>query len=73
MLVLCRKVGETIVVPALNLRLIVVSVEGKKVRLGVTAPATVAVHREEVWDRISHQRPSRGPKDERGGRPNAGT
>jgi carbon storage regulator len=52
MLVLSRKLGEEIVVPALQLRFKVLSVEGKTVRLGVTAPADVAVHRQEVWDRI---------------------
>jgi carbon storage regulator len=54
MLVLTRKLGEEIVVPVLHLRFKVLSVEGKTVRLGVTAPAEVAVHRREVWDRI-HQ------------------
>ena len=52
MLVLSRKLGEEIVVPDLHLRFKVLSVEGKTVRLGVTAPAKVAVHRQEVWDRI---------------------
>ena len=52
MLVLSRKLGEAIVVPDLELRFKVLSVEGKTVRLGVTAPAEVAVHRREVWDRI---------------------
>jgi carbon storage regulator len=52
MLVLSRKVGEEIVVPALDLCLTVLSVEGKTVRLGITAPANVAVHRQEVWVRV---------------------
>jgi carbon storage regulator len=58
MLVLSRKLGEAIVVPALDLRLTVLSIDGKTVRLGVTAPAEVAVHRQEVWDRI-HRRAAR--------------
>jgi carbon storage regulator len=59
MLVLSRKLGEEIVVPALQLRLTVLAVEGNTVRLGVTAPAEVAVHRQEVWDRI--RRPAKRP------------
>lgn len=52
MLVLSRKVGESIVLPACGAIVTVVRVTGKKVRLGVTAPAEVTVHREETWDRI---------------------
>lgn len=52
MLVLSRKIGEQIVVPTLNLVVTVVSVEGNKVRLGVSAPDHIAVHREEIWQRI---------------------
>jgi carbon storage regulator len=52
MLVLSRKLGDQIVVPSLHLTLTVLSVEGKTVRLGVSAPPEVAVHRQEVWDRI---------------------
>ena len=50
MLVLSRRVGEEIVIAG-NVRVTVVSVEGGKVRLGVTAPASVPVHRKEVLDR----------------------
>jgi carbon storage regulator len=35
--------------PGLDTAVTVVAVKGKKVRLGVSAPADVAVHREEVW------------------------
>jgi carbon storage regulator len=35
--------------PGLDTRVTVVAVKGKKVRLGVSAPADVAVHRKEVW------------------------
>jgi carbon storage regulator len=52
MLVLSRRAGEEIVIAG-NIRVTVVSVEGGKVRLGVSAPATVAVHRKEVHDRLA--------------------
>ena len=62
MLVLSRKLGEEIVVPDLHLRFKVLSVDGKTVRLGVTAPAKVAVHRQEVWDRIRRPMAKPSPK-----------
>jgi carbon storage regulator len=52
MLVLSRRIGEQIVVPDVDVVFTVVSVHGGQVRLGVSAPAEVAVYREEVWHRI---------------------
>jgi carbon storage regulator len=48
MLVLSRKVGEKIVIPGLDAEIAVVAIKGKAVRLGITAPAEVAVRRQEV-------------------------
>lgn len=47
MLVLSRRVGEAIVVGG-NIRILVLSVTGSSVRIGVKAPRAVTVHREEV-------------------------
>jgi carbon storage regulator len=47
MLVLSRRVGEAIVVGG-NIRILVLSVTGSSVRIGVQAPRSVTVHREEV-------------------------
>jgi carbon storage regulator len=52
MLVLTRRVGESIVLPDSSVTVTVVSVHGDKVRLGFAAPASVAIHREEVWRRL---------------------
>ena len=52
MLVLTRREGEEIVIAG-NIRVTVVSLEGGKVRLGVSAPASVPVHRKEVHDRLA--------------------
>jgi carbon storage regulator len=52
MLVLSRRIGERIVVPDCALTVTVLEVRGDTVRLGVSAPAEVAVHREEVWRRV---------------------
>jgi carbon storage regulator len=59
MLVLSRKVGEKVVVPEYGLTLTVLAVQGRRVRLGISAPADAAVHREEVWRR--QQAPAEGP------------
>jgi carbon storage regulator CsrA len=58
MLVLSRREGEQIVVPASRLTVTVLGIEGKRVRLGVSAPRGVAVHRKEVLDHnaTSHAR-----------------
>jgi carbon storage regulator len=52
MLVLTRKPGEALVVPGCNITITVVSVRGSRVRLGVVAPPEVAVHREELWNKL---------------------
>jgi carbon storage regulator CsrA len=51
MLVLTRKAGEKIVVPQCQLTLTVLEITGARVRLGVSAPSTVGVYREEIQNR----------------------
>jgi carbon storage regulator len=52
MLVLSRKKDESIVIPELSIKIMVIKVRGDKVRLGIEAPKSTKVHREEVWDAI---------------------
>ena len=52
MLVLSRKIGERIVLPGCGVTVTVLASRGGQVRLGISAPAGVAVQREEV-----HRRP----------------
>lgn len=52
MLVLTRKVGEKIVIDH-NITVTITSIDGNKVRIGVTAPPDVSINREEVHRRIS--------------------
>jgi len=67
MLVLSRKPGERIVVPNCGLTLTVVSVQGKTVRLGIAAPDSVEVYREEVGPRSALDPPPASPaREERG-------
>jgi carbon storage regulator CsrA len=48
MLVLSRKVGEKIVIPGLATEIALVAIKGKSVRLGISAPADVAVRRVQI-------------------------
>jgi carbon storage regulator len=68
MLVLTRKVGESIVIPAQGLIITVVGVAGTRIRIGIAGPPEVAVHREEVWRRLQ----SFGAEEPPGGVPLAG-
>lgn len=54
MLVLSRQRDETIIIGD-NIEITVVDVRGEKVRLGITAPRAVQVHRKEVYDSIRHE------------------
>lgn len=51
MLILTRRIGETVVIGN-DVDITVLGVRGNQVRLGVTAPREVSVHREEIYDRI---------------------
>ena len=58
MLVLSRKVGEQIVIAG-DICVTVVAVQGNRVRLGITAPATTRVDRSEVHERLQEFGPPR--------------
>jgi carbon storage regulator len=51
MLVLSRKLGEEIVINE-NITITVMRISRDSVRIGITAPPTVPVHRQEVWEAI---------------------
>lgn len=54
MLVLSRQRDETIMIGD-EIELTVVDIRGDKVRLGIKAPAHVAVHRKEIYDAIKRE------------------
>lgn len=58
MLILSRRIGETIKIGH-QIDVIVIEVKGNQVRLGVTAPKSIEVHRQEIYDRIQQGEPSR--------------
>ena len=57
MLILTRRVGETVVIGN-DVTVTVLGVKGNQVRLGVNAPREVAVHREEIYERIQGEQPA---------------
>lgn len=55
MLILTRRIGETVMVGD-DVTITVLGVKGNQVRLGVNAPKDVAVHREEIYERIQREK-----------------
>ncbi len=54
MLILTRRVGETVMIGD-DVTVTVLGVKGNQVRLGVNAPKDIAVHREEIYERIRRE------------------
>ena len=54
MLVLTRKIGDTIAIGD-NIKIVVMAVKGKQVRLGIEADKSTIIHREEVYQKIQNE------------------
>lgn len=54
MLVLTRKIGETIAIDD-HIKITVVQIKGKQVRIGIDAPKETRIHREEIYQAIQDQ------------------
>ena len=55
MLILTRKVGESLLIGD-DVSVIVLGVKGNQVRIGIDAPKSVSVHREEIYNKIQDEK-----------------
>lgn len=59
MLILTRKIGESIIIGD-NIAVTILGVKGGQIKVGVNAPREVSVHREEIYEKIKEESNSDG-------------
>jgi carbon storage regulator len=63
MLIVTRRMGETVMIGS-DVTVTVLSIKGSQVRIGIAAPESVAVHREEVYERLKNGEPQQQRQSE---------
>ena len=63
MLILTRRISESVIIGD-EVKVTVLGVKGNQVRLGIDAPKTVSVHREEIYQRIQQEKQGGAPAAE---------
>jgi carbon storage regulator len=63
MLILTRRVGESLMIGD-SVSVTVLGVKGNQVRIGINAPKDVAVHREEIFERIKQEKKATTPRED---------
>ena len=68
MLILTRRAGETVMIGS-DVTITVLGVKGNQVRIGINAPKDVAVHREEIYERIQSEKNAQKAEEAKATRP----
>lgn len=55
MLILSRRPDESIIIGDDDVKITILSIQGRQVRIGIEAPDDITIHRQEVYDRIQEQ------------------
>ena len=63
MLILTRRVGETVMIGN-DVTVTILGVKGNQVRVGINAPKTIAVHREDIYERIKREQEGSSDSDD---------
>jgi len=68
MLILTRRISESVIIGD-DVKITVLGVKGSQVRIGIDAPKSVSVHREEIYDRIQQENTGDATGDANSGMP----
>jgi len=64
MLILTRRMGESLMIGD-EVSITVVGVKGNQIRIGIEAPKTISIHREEIYERIKEEKENGAREEQR--------